>query len=406
MLLIGGYLMTDKSNNRVHLRWLPLLRNFTECRALSWGSAVLAWTYKSLSLVAQRGVTDITGCTPLLMSWIYQRFPQWCLPNRGVYQYPLAASREEISMRPGSCVRGFPFTGYISTSSRGESMMTLLCRLCVRHGFVRRRSGGHGCQPSPIVLQYRPFSPRRSGETAVQWRARFEPGRRITVQHTFDTRPTLEYYDWWRGAFRVRHLSGQQVLEDPRLAELPADVQPTASQPRDNLALPCGMPDRRRCVTEGRDDIRRPARRERDHRERQPDEPVRRDRARPRQVGVGIESDEEAEYAHQEEHGNIPVDKEPSPPSPPPHPSHGAWHSSGSGGAQPLGDWDIPPPGWHEGGPSGTHQEEDDMLDEILLGDAFDLHTVAPPQMDRLAAHFRTVREVGIGDYQHASGAA
>ncbi|RYQ96244.1 hypothetical protein Ahy_B08g091926 [Arachis hypogaea] len=91
MLLIGGYLMTDKSNNLVHLRWLPLLRDFTECRVLSWGSAVLAWTYQSLSLAAQRGVTDIAGCTPLLMSWIYQRFLQWCSPDRGVYLYPLAA---------------------------------------------------------------------------------------------------------------------------------------------------------------------------------------------------------------------------------------------------------------------------------------------------------------------------
>ncbi|XP_072073033.1 serine/threonine-protein phosphatase 7 long form homolog [Arachis hypogaea] len=68
MLLIEGYLMTDKSNNLVHLRWLPLLRDFAECKAFSWGSAVLAWTYQSLSLVAQRGVTDIAGCTPLLMS--------------------------------------------------------------------------------------------------------------------------------------------------------------------------------------------------------------------------------------------------------------------------------------------------------------------------------------------------
>ena len=75
MLLIGGYLMTDKSNNLVHLRWLPLLWDFAECRAFSCGSAVLAWMYESLSLAAQRGVTDIAGCTPLFMSWIYQRFP-------------------------------------------------------------------------------------------------------------------------------------------------------------------------------------------------------------------------------------------------------------------------------------------------------------------------------------------
>ncbi|RYR38627.1 hypothetical protein Ahy_A09g043731 [Arachis hypogaea] len=33
MLLIGGYLMIDKSNNLVHLCWLPLLCDFAECRA-------------------------------------------------------------------------------------------------------------------------------------------------------------------------------------------------------------------------------------------------------------------------------------------------------------------------------------------------------------------------------------
>ncbi|QHN76780.1 uncharacterized protein DS421_19g646920 [Arachis hypogaea] len=78
MLLIGGYLITDKSNKS----GAP--------SAFFWGSAVLVWMYQSLSLAAQRDVTDINGCTPLLMSWIYQRFPQWCPPDRGVYQYPLA----------------------------------------------------------------------------------------------------------------------------------------------------------------------------------------------------------------------------------------------------------------------------------------------------------------------------
>ncbi|RYR63149.1 hypothetical protein Ahy_A04g020943 [Arachis hypogaea] len=68
MLLIEGYLLIDKSNNLVHVCWLPLLRDFAECRALSWDSTVLAWTYQSLCLAAQRGITDIVDCTPLLMS--------------------------------------------------------------------------------------------------------------------------------------------------------------------------------------------------------------------------------------------------------------------------------------------------------------------------------------------------
>ncbi|KAL4337543.1 hypothetical protein AHAS_Ahas12G0120700 [Arachis hypogaea] len=38
---------------------------------------------------AHRGVKDIVGCTLLLMSWIYQKFSQWCPPKRGIYIYPM-----------------------------------------------------------------------------------------------------------------------------------------------------------------------------------------------------------------------------------------------------------------------------------------------------------------------------
>ncbi|RYR73418.1 hypothetical protein Ahy_A02g007760 [Arachis hypogaea] len=69
MLMIGGYLLTDKLKNTVHLRWLPLLDDFERCRMLSWGSAVLAWTYHSLCHIAHHRTTDIAGCTPLLVSW-------------------------------------------------------------------------------------------------------------------------------------------------------------------------------------------------------------------------------------------------------------------------------------------------------------------------------------------------
>ncbi|RYR36402.1 hypothetical protein Ahy_A09g041359 isoform A [Arachis hypogaea] len=206
------------------------------------GLTVLAWTYQSLCSAAQRGVTDIAGCTPLLMSWIYQRFSQWCPPDRWVYQYPLAASKVRISMRPGSCIRGFRSTGYGSTRLafawsvyddpamqalcppwfREEeewgtwlSVVLLLCFNIVRFHHVDR-----------VKRQY--LTTTGHGEDLKEWydrwHQRFDPGRWITMHHTFDTRLTLEYYDWWRGACRVRHLSGQEVLEDPRLAELSPDV--------------------------------------------------------------------------------------------------------------------------------------------------------------------------------------
>ncbi|RYR17812.1 hypothetical protein Ahy_B03g062489 [Arachis hypogaea] len=232
MLLIGGYLITNKSNNLAHLRWFRLLEDFGQCQALSWGSAVLALTYQSLCLAVHQGVMDITSCTPLLMSRIYLRFSQWCLADRGIYQYPIAASLY------------------------GDRMTTLLCRLCAFLGSSRRRSGGHGCQSSPlfasILCSFTRLTgfltstgrgedvwwPDRHSDWSEGWRKRFDLGRRISIQHMFDTRPTCEYYNWWRGACRVMHLSRQEVLEDPRLAKLPPDVQSTTSQPRNDLHLP------------------------------------------------------------------------------------------------------------------------------------------------------------------------
>ncbi|RYQ97217.1 hypothetical protein Ahy_B08g093238 [Arachis hypogaea] len=294
MLLIGEYLMTDKSNNLVHLHWLPLIRDFMECIAFLWGSAVLAWTYQSLSLAAQRGVTDIAGYTPLLMSWIYQRFPQWCPPDRRVYQYPLAAR-----------LVGLPQQSMDQHEARVLRWRVSLDRLHFDE-FAWRVYDDPALQA--LCLPW--FQEEEEWGT---WLYLISTGRGEDVWWALKLK---EWYDMWHQRFEP----GRRIT------------------PRDNLALPCGVSDRRRRARDGRDDTRRPARRERGHRERQPGEPVRRERAHPRQVGVGVESDEEAEYAHQEEHGDIPQDREASPPPPPPPPSHGAWHSSGSDSTQPLGD--------------------------------------------------------------------
>ncbi|RYQ86081.1 hypothetical protein Ahy_B10g105742 [Arachis hypogaea] len=306
MLLIGGNLLTDKSNNLVHVRWLPLLRDFAECRGLSWGSAVLAWTYQSLCLAAQRGVTDIAGCTPLLMSWIYQRFSQLVglqQQSRDQHQGRVLYWRVSIDR-----LRFDEFAWMVYD----DPALQALCP----HWFREEEEWGTWLSAVPLVcfniVRYLTTTdrgedvwwPERLQQWYDGWRQRFDPGRRITVHHTFDTRPTGEYYDWWRGACRVRHLSGQNILEDPRLVELPPDVQPTASQPRDDLTLPRGVPDRRRRAREVIEDTCRPARRKRGQRERRPGEPVRRERARPRRARGDTDSEEEAEFDRQEDQGD------------------------------------------------------------------------------------------------------
>ncbi|XLS46312.1 hypothetical protein HN51_003177 [Arachis hypogaea] len=59
MMLIGGFLFTNKSAILVLLRWLPLLENFHRYSQLSWESALLCHTYHLLCTAAGRDVTDI-----------------------------------------------------------------------------------------------------------------------------------------------------------------------------------------------------------------------------------------------------------------------------------------------------------------------------------------------------------
>ena len=45
---IGGFLFVNKSNNRVHLMFLPLLEDFEVISTYSWGSVCLAWLYREM----------------------------------------------------------------------------------------------------------------------------------------------------------------------------------------------------------------------------------------------------------------------------------------------------------------------------------------------------------------------
>ncbi|MED6137164.1 hypothetical protein PIB30_062491 [Stylosanthes scabra] len=69
--------------------------------------------------------------------------------------------------------------------------------------------------------------------------------------------PTREYFEWWLDACRVRYLSPQDALDDPRLDDIPDDVPLKASQQRDRLTLPADVPLTRRCGREFKLDIQR-----------------------------------------------------------------------------------------------------------------------------------------------------
>ncbi|MFQ6669819.1 hypothetical protein Gotur_034919 [Gossypium turneri] len=68
MHIIGGVLMPDANNNKVHFMYLPLLADLSSVSSYSWGSAVLTMLYRELCRVTNLDVVDMGGCLTLLQS--------------------------------------------------------------------------------------------------------------------------------------------------------------------------------------------------------------------------------------------------------------------------------------------------------------------------------------------------
>ncbi|MBA0880749.1 hypothetical protein Goshw_029931 [Gossypium schwendimanii] len=68
--MIGGYLMSDLSQNLVHLRWLLKLVDFRAAGEFSWESTVLATLYREMLWATLPNKAKIGGCLSLLQSWV------------------------------------------------------------------------------------------------------------------------------------------------------------------------------------------------------------------------------------------------------------------------------------------------------------------------------------------------
>ncbi|RYR22311.1 hypothetical protein Ahy_B03g067599 [Arachis hypogaea] len=171
MLLIGGYMMTGQ----VEQLGPPAL-----CRALSWGSAVLAWTYQSLCSAAHQGVTiaidvldipEISSVVSTGASWL---------------DY---SSRAEISMRLGFCDGEYRLTSYNSMSY----ITVLSVCMEVFHQVDRVRQQFNGEQLLTSTGQGEDvWWLDRHHDWHNRWRSHFDPSHRISILHTFDSRPTQD----------------------------------------------------------------------------------------------------------------------------------------------------------------------------------------------------------------------
>ncbi|RYR31182.1 hypothetical protein Ahy_B01g055974 isoform B [Arachis hypogaea] len=73
LLLFGTNLFCDKSGMTIHWKILPLLRNFSDIRGFSWGSACLAHLYMALCRTSRYDCKKVDGPLALLCIWAWER---------------------------------------------------------------------------------------------------------------------------------------------------------------------------------------------------------------------------------------------------------------------------------------------------------------------------------------------
>ncbi|XP_057246685.1 serine/threonine-protein phosphatase 7 long form homolog [Beta vulgaris subsp. vulgaris] len=62
LALMGSILFADKSGDAVQVLYLPLLADLDVAGTYSWGSATLAYLYRQLCRVSQRGARELCVC--------------------------------------------------------------------------------------------------------------------------------------------------------------------------------------------------------------------------------------------------------------------------------------------------------------------------------------------------------
>ncbi|KAL5148808.1 Serine/threonine-protein phosphatase 7 long form [Glycine soja] len=72
---IGGVMFVDKSNKRVHLKYLQFLRDLRECSSYAWGAAVLGNLYREMCIATYYNTKSIGDFTLLIQLWAWERCP-------------------------------------------------------------------------------------------------------------------------------------------------------------------------------------------------------------------------------------------------------------------------------------------------------------------------------------------
>ncbi|MED6170020.1 hypothetical protein PIB30_026737 [Stylosanthes scabra] len=201
--------------------------------------------FKSLYSASERRITDIVGCVPLILSWIYHRFPEMCPPKFAIDTWPLAerligARDVQDVLRWRTRIDRFPWTPYDTPEIQARipdwmrsqhevhtwrSAMLLVCFNFVGMHHIDRviwQYGGEQPVPRHLVDVTRFMSSTARGDD-VWW-----PKVMFTVHAGGDPRGIRQYYDWYLG-----RRAGQPTVEHGS-PDLPAEPV----HARDELAMP------------------------------------------------------------------------------------------------------------------------------------------------------------------------
>ncbi|KAF1888451.1 hypothetical protein Lal_00011222 [Lupinus albus] len=120
LYILGGELLSDKSNSRVHLMYLHLLRDLSRVNRYSWGSACLANLYRELCRATKPNAKAMGGCLMLLQSWAWYRLPFLAPRFNGLPTYPFAKRWGQTQLIFQGVPRG-DLTGYRSRLDHMEA---------------------------------------------------------------------------------------------------------------------------------------------------------------------------------------------------------------------------------------------------------------------------------------------
>ncbi|RYR75425.1 hypothetical protein Ahy_A02g010080 [Arachis hypogaea] len=279
-------LFTDKSGNRIHIRWLPYVARLEELGTYSWGSAALAWLYRCMCRVANRHVVKLAGPLQLLQSWIFWRFPRFRPGGYDESSWPLASRWSGYN--PSGSEKGPRVQMWrlrIDRLQDGEFLwmsyttpdvlqvvhpevleprhMALWCSVTALiyfaviewHQIDRVLPQFGGVQPIPhpaLNIDFLMSKDGRGGDRwfpatlqrwHLLWDSRHDSVLRFDV--VGDPGPSHAFLDWWRQHGR-RFLSPESQLGDPRAVPIPLEASQRGPGRVPDMDRPEDVPDRRR----------------------------------------------------------------------------------------------------------------------------------------------------------------